>query len=185
MLMNGKSCLIPLLVTLCAQLLLPFYSFESLHMVWSWSEDVHVVYTSIILGNFFCQSSLVDQFSGRINIKVYILITLGDPVLSRPVLCRSFSNCTVVLIMFRRCACDFDMFLIFLSHFSSQGEFIVWNSSRCPSVPTLSNKNISAASGPILIKFYVNHHWVGGLTAFGFRANCVKTVVSMTTDSSH
>ena len=158
-------------------------------MVWSWSEDVHVVYASIILVIFFVSLRLLINFqaafSGRINIKVYILITLCDPVLSRPVLCRSFSNCTGVLIMFRRCACDFDMFLIFLSHFSSEGELIVWNSSRCPSVPTLSNKNISKASGPILIKFYVNHHWVGGLTAFGFRANCVKTVVSMTTDSSH
>ena len=30
---------------------------------------------------------------------------------------------------------------------------------------TISKKNISEASGPIVFKFYVNHHWVGGLSA--------------------
>ena len=30
------------------------------------------------------------------------------------------------------------------------------------------NPEFSEASGPILIKFYVNHHWIGGLTASGF-----------------
>ena len=39
-------------------------------------------------------------------------------------------------------------------------------------------------SGPILIKFNVNHHWVGGLIAL-VGAGCIKLVVSMATDSSH
>ena len=49
---------------------------------------------------------------------------------------------------------------------------------------TISMKNISEASGPTLIKFYVNHHWVGILTALGFEADYVKLVVSMATDRS-
>ena len=50
---------------------------------------------------------------------------------------------------------------------------------------TISKKNISEASGPILVKFNVNHHWVGGLTALGLGAECIKIVVSISTDSSH
>ena len=50
---------------------------------------------------------------------------------------------------------------------------------------TISKKNISEASRPILIKFYVNHNWVGGLMALGFGADCIKIVVSMATDRSH
>ena len=50
---------------------------------------------------------------------------------------------------------------------------------------TMSKKNITEASGPILIKFYVDHHWAGGLTALGFGADCMKIVVSMATNSSH
>ena len=49
----------------------------------------------------------------------------------------------------------------------------------------MSKKNFSEASGPIVIKFNVNHHWVGGLTALCFEADCIKIVVSMSTDSSH
>ena len=33
--------------------------------------------------------------------------------------------------------------------------------------------------------FDVNHHLVGGLIALGFRADCIKIVVSIATDSSH
>ena len=43
----------------------------------------------------------------------------------------------------------------------------------------------SEASRPILIKFNVNHNWVGGLMALGFGADCIKIVVSMATDRSH
>ena len=50
---------------------------------------------------------------------------------------------------------------------------------------TISKKNISEASRPILIKFNVNHNWVGGLMALGFGADCIKIVVSMATDRSH
>ena len=57
------------------------------------------------------------------------------------------------------------------------------SSVRRPS--TISKKNISEASGPILIKFNVNHNWVGGLMALGFGAECIKIVVSMATDRSH
>ena len=56
---------------------------------------------------------------------------------------------------------------------------------RCPFSPrpsTISKKNISEASGLILIKFNVNHYLVGGLIALGFRADCIKIVVSMATD---
>ena len=49
----------------------------------------------------------------------------------------------------------------------AQGELIVWDSSRRPSVrpSTLSNMNISETSWPIIIKFHQEHHWGGGLTA--------------------
>ena len=50
---------------------------------------------------------------------------------------------------------------------------------------TISKKNISEASRPILIKFNVNHNWVGGLMALDFGADCIKIVVSMATDRSH
>ena len=52
----------------------------------------------------------------------------------------------------------------------AQGELIVWDSSRRPSVrqSTLSNINISETSRPIIIKFHQEHHWGGGLSALGF-----------------
>ena len=45
----------------------------------------------------------------------------------------------------------------------------------------------SEASWPILIKVYMNHHWVGVLIVLGFGADCIKIVVSMATHicSSH
>ena len=61
------------------------------------------------------------------------------------------------------------------------------DSSRCPSVRpfTLSNMNISETSCPIKIKFHLEHHWGGGLTALGFEQDPIRTLVSMATDSFH
>ena len=50
---------------------------------------------------------------------------------------------------------------------------------------TFLNSNISATSGPIVTKFYLKHHWGGGLIALGFRPGRIGTLVSMATDSSH
>ena len=72
----------------------------------------------------------------------------------------------------------------------AQGEPIVWDSSRRPSVrasvrsSTLSNMNISETSRPIVIKFHLEHHWGGELTALGFGIDRIRTLVSMATDSS-
>ena len=60
---------------------------------------------------------------------------------------------------------------IFLAHQSRRlrGELIVYRSSRRPSVRasvrvfTLSNMNISETNGSIATKFYLKHHWSGGL----------------------
>ena len=54
------------------------------------------------------------------------------------------------------------------------------------SASIISKMNVSEASWPILIKFDANHR-VGGLTVLGFGtdSDCIKTVVSMATDSSH
>ena len=54
-----------------------------------------------------------------------------------------------------------------------------------PSVSTLSDINISETSWPIAIKFYLNHHWIGGKAALGFGADQCRTLVSMATDSFH
>ena len=43
----------------------------------------------------------------------------------------------------------------------------------------------SATSGPIIAKFYLNHHWGGGKAALGFESDWNGTLVSMATDSSH
>ena len=73
----------------------------------------------------------------------------------------------------------------------AQGELIVWDSSRRPSLclclrpSTLSYINISETSRPIIIKFYQEHHWGGGLTVLGFGLDRIRTLVSMATDSSH
>ena len=45
--------------------------------------------------------------------------------------------------------------------------------------------NISETSGPIATKFYLKHHWDGGKAAIGFEPDCIGTLVSMATDSSH
>ena len=55
----------------------------------------------------------------------------------------------------------------------------------CVGLFTLSNMNISATSGPILIKSDLNHHWGGGKAALGFGPDRIRTLVSMAADSSH
>ena len=50
---------------------------------------------------------------------------------------------------------------------------------------TFSNSNISATSGPIVTKFYLNHHRGGGTAALGFGPDRIGTLVSMATDSSN
>ena len=56
---------------------------------------------------------------------------------------------------------------------------------QCVGLFTLSNMNISETSCLIKIKFYLEHHWGGGLTVLGFGQDRISTLVSMTTDSSH
>ena len=77
----------------------------------------------------------------------------------------------------------------FLAHLSRRlkGELIVYQSNRrlcvcvsgCVSVClwTFSNSNISATSGPIITKFYLNHHWGGGKAALGFESDRIGTGV--------
>ena len=59
--------------------------------------------------------------------------------------------------------------------------------SGCMSVClwTFSNSNISATRGPIVTKFYLNHHWGRGKAAIGLRPDRIGTLVSMAMDSSH
>ena len=52
-------------------------------------------------------------------------------------------------------------------------------------VSTLSNMNISETNGSIAIKFYLKHHWGGGLAALGFGPDQIRTLVSMATESYH
>ena len=54
-------------------------------------------------------------------------------------------------------------------------------SSVCLSVCllTFSNLNISATSGPIVTKFYLNHHWGRIKAALGFKPDRIGTLVSM------
>ena len=49
---------------------------------------------------------------------------------------------------------------------------------------TLSDMNISETSWPVIIKFYLKHHWGRGLAALGFGPDLIRTLVSMATDSS-
>ena len=67
------------------------------------------------------------------------------------------------------------------------GELKGWDSSWLPSVrpSTLSNMNISETSWPIVIKFDLEHHWGGAMTAFGFGQEGIRTLVFIATDSSH
>ena len=80
------------------------------------------------------------------------------------------------------------MFKAFLAHLSRRlkGELIVY---QCSGVrrrrQSFSNINISEASRPIAIKFYLKHHWGGGKAAWGFGADQFRTLVSMATVSSH
>ena len=86
---------------------------------------------------------------------------------------------------------------MFLAHLSRRlrSELIVYWSSRRPSVRasvrpsvcvfTLSNMNISKTNGSIATKFYMKHHWGGGLAALGFGPDRIRTLVSMATESSH
>ena len=72
-----------------------------------------------------------------------------------------------------------------LAHLSQRltGELI-----GCEGIRRLSSTsvhNFKEVSGPILIKFNVNHHLAGELTALGLGADCIKIVVSMATNSSH
>ena len=80
----------------------------------------------------------------------------------------------------------------FLAHLSRRlkGELIVFPCSgvrrcrrRC--CQPFSNMNISEASMPIAIKFYLKHHWGGEKAAWGFDADHFRTLVSMATDSYH
>ena len=72
----------------------------------------------------------------------------------------------------------------------AQGQLIVYQSSRRLSVclsgclSTFSNSNISATSGPIVTKFYLDHHVGKGKAALGFGSDRIGTLVSMATDSS-
>ena len=50
---------------------------------------------------------------------------------------------------------------------------------------TLSNMNISETNGSMANKFYLKHHWGGGLAALGFGPDRIRTLVSMATESSH
>ena len=49
----------------------------------------------------------------------------------------------------------------------------------------ISNLNISTTSGPIVTKFYLNHHWGRGKAALGFGPDRIGTLVSMAADISH
>ena len=45
--------------------------------------------------------------------------------------------------------------------------------------------NISEISVAIVIQFHLEHHWDGGLAAFGSGPDRIRTLVSMAIDSSH
>ena len=88
---------------------------------------------------------------------------------------------------------SFFLFICFtlLAHLSRRlkGELIVYPCSgvrrrrrRCQ---LFSNMNISEASRPIAIKFYLKHHWGWGKAIWGFGADQFRTLVSMATVSSH
>ena len=77
-----------------------------------------------------------------------------------------------------------------LAHLSRRlkGELIIYQCSgvrrrRCRQ--PFSNMNISEASRPNAIKFYLNHHWGGGKASCGYGGDQFRTLVSIATDSSH
>ena len=55
----------------------------------------------------------------------------------------------------------------------------------CVRLLTLSNRNISATSWRIGMKFYLKHHCGGEKASVGFDPDQIRTLVSMATDSSH
>ena len=57
-------------------------------------------------------------------------------------------------------------------------------SSR-PCVHKHFQTRISPQPVPIVTKFYLKHHWGGGLIALGFGPGRIGTLVSMATNSSH
>ena len=82
--------------------------------------------------------------------------------------------------------------MAFLAHLSLKGELIVYQSIRRPCVRACVSASVnifklefSATSGPIVTKFYLKHHWGGGLIALGFGRGRIGTLVSMATNSSH
>ena len=82
----------------------------------------------------------------------------------------------------------------FLAHLSRKlkDELIAYQSSCrvcvcacvCVSINILKLE-ISVTGGPIVTKFYVNHHLGRGKVALGFGPDRIGTLVSMATDSSH
>ena len=70
------------------------------------------------------------------------------------------------------CDSTADQHLQFLAHLSRRlvGELIVypWSGVRLSSSSTISNMNISATSGRIIMKFYQKHHLDGGKAALDF-----------------
>ena len=50
---------------------------------------------------------------------------------------------------------------------------------------TLSNKNISETSRPIVIKFQLEHHLGGRLSVLSFGPDRIRNLYSMATESSH
>ena len=77
-------------------------------------------------------------------------------------------------------------YVLFLAHLSRRlkGELIVYQSIRRPCVRACVRKHFQTR-GPIVTKFYLKHHWGGGLIALGFGPGRIGTLVSMATDSSH
>ena len=45
--------------------------------------------------------------------------------------------------------------------------------------------NISETNGSIATKFYLKHHWSGGKDTLEFGPDRIRTLVSMSTESSH
>ena len=85
------------------------------------------------------------------------------------------------------------IYFLLLAHLSRRlkGELIVYQCSgvrhcrRRRRRQPFSNMNISEASRPIAIKFYLKHHWGGGKAAWGFGADQIRILVSIATVSSH
>ena len=80
-----------------------------------------------------------------------------------------------------------------LAHLSRRlrGELIVYQSSHrlcvrfCVRLSTFSNMNIAETSRLIAIKFYLKQHWGRGKASVGFELDLIRTLVSMSIDSSH